>query len=376
MKNDAVHSGLSDVTRPFSNASTLPSPCFTSPEWYQKEVEKIFLKEWICVGREEQAPKAGDFFRFDIVNEPLVLVRDRSGKLHAHIAVCRHRAALLAQGKGNCRTFVCPYHSWTYALSGELIATPGATDPMAGIDNFDRKDYGLVSLRLETWRGFIFISFDEKPQPLLEWLGDLPDQVKNYKIEEMRVDRQFEWDIDCNWKVYYENSAENYHTATVHYRNLKGSTPAPSQFPESKGPYTSFFLPKAISALEGFPTLTSLTDAQMSGTWFILVQPNLQLILTPTYMVFRHFLPLGPERVKVVHNWCFPKSTVDLPDFSERVEGEYYTRYKPVIQEDVDMTPLVQQGHRSRFARPGRFAKEEVVLHHIENYVAGKVGAS
>ena len=373
MTDDTIPHDLSQIARPFCQASTLPSYCYTSPDWHQKEIDRIFLKEWICVGREEQLQKSGDYFRFDIVGEPLVIVRDRAGKLHAHSAVCRHRAAVVAQGKGNCRTFVCPYHSWTYALSGELIATPGPNEPMAGIEQFDRKDYGLVSHRLETWQGFIFVNFDPDAQPLARWLGDLPDQVQNYKLHQMRVDRQFEWEIACNWKVYYENSAENYHTSTVHYRNLKGTAPAPSQFPKGNGPYASFFLPKAISALEGFPCIENLTDAELSGTWFILVQPNLQLILTPTYMVFRHFLPLGPERVRVVHNWCFPEATVNLPNFSERVEREYYDRYKPVIQEDVEMTPLVQLGHRSRFAKPGRFAKEEVLLHHIGNYIMSRV---
>src|SRR5579885_1445418 len=333
VSDEAIGQDLANLSLPFHKASTLPSSCYTSPDWYKKEIDRIFLREWICVGREDQLPNPGDYFRFDIVGEPLVIARDRAGKLHAHSAVCRHRAAIVAKGKGNCRTFVCPYHSWTYALSGELLATPGPSDPMAGIEDFHRKNYGLISHRLETCLGFIFVNFDPSAQPLSDWLGDLPARVHNYQLHQMRLDRQFEWEIDCNWKVYYENSAENYHVITVHSKNLKGSIPEPSQFPKGDGPYTSCFLPKAISALEGFPCLEHLSDAELSGTWFVLVQPNLQLILTPTYMVYRHFLPLGPERVRVVHNWCFPETTVNLPDFAERVGREYYDRYKPVIQE-------------------------------------------
>ena len=121
---------------PLLQATFLPPYCYTSREFYELEVEQIFLKEWLCVGRVEQAEKPGDYFALEIANEPVVVARDEAGELHAMSAVCRHRAQVVAEGEGNVRSFQCPYHGWTYSLKGELIATP----EMKQTENFDKND--------------------------------------------------------------------------------------------------------------------------------------------------------------------------------------------------------------------------------------------
>lgn len=376
MDDVLVRNRFEDTQCPFSQASTLPGSCYTSWQWYEQEVDKIFLKEWLCVGREEQIPNPGDYFRFDIVGEPLVIVRDQAGIIHAHTAVCRHRGTMLAKGKGTRRAFICPYHNWTYALSGELLATPGSPNPMEGADGFRREEYGLISHRLETWEGFLFVTFDRNTPPLLHWLGDLPERFKNYKLGQMRLAQQFEYDIGCNWKVYYENSMESYHVKAVHRKHVAGRNQPPAVYLEGDGPYLHLFNPRSLTAISGFPPIEGLSDTELGGSFHVLLQPNLQLILTPTYCVFRQFLPQGPEGLKLVHNWCFPEATLRRSDFAERVGREYHDRYMAVVQEDMDLVPRVQQGLRSRFCKPGRFADEEIHLHGFANYIIGKVSGS
>jgi len=113
---------------PIEQAHPLPPEVYTSQEWYDREIETIFLKRWLQVTREEEIPNPGDYVRIDIIGEPLIVLRDRSGDIRALSASCRHRGSELVEGKGNCKTLVCPYHAWTYSLSGELMGAPGMED--------------------------------------------------------------------------------------------------------------------------------------------------------------------------------------------------------------------------------------------------------
>src|SRR5207249_281286 len=105
--------------RPSLEASTLPLYCYTSPDFFRLEVEHIFLKEWLCVGRVDQVAKPGDYFSLDLIGEPLVVTRDDRGEIHVLSRVCRHRAMMVVEGAGNARAFECPYHGWTYSLRGD-----------------------------------------------------------------------------------------------------------------------------------------------------------------------------------------------------------------------------------------------------------------
>src|SRR5687768_2679331 len=172
--------------RPLEEASTLPGWCYVSPEWHEREMQTMFRKDWLCVGRVEQVPNPGDFFSIEIIDQPMIVVRDETGQVRVHSAICRHRAAVITQGAGRCRNFVCPYHNWTYSLSGKLIATPGTPPPMAGAKGFNPADYGLNPIRSEVWAGFIFINFDDKAEPLIPWLGSLPEFLADYHLENMQ----------------------------------------------------------------------------------------------------------------------------------------------------------------------------------------------
>jgi phenylpropionate dioxygenase-like ring-hydroxylating dioxygenase large terminal subunit len=116
---------LRAARRPLREASTLPAECYTSASWHAREVRQIFHREWVVVGRAEQANAPGDYFTATLCGEPIVVVRGRDLHLRAFSNVCRHRGCIVATGSGNTMTLQCPYHRWTYALSGELLATPG-----------------------------------------------------------------------------------------------------------------------------------------------------------------------------------------------------------------------------------------------------------
>ena len=103
--------------RPLAEASPLPGWCYVSPEWHQREVDTIFRKDWVCVGRVEQVPNPGDFFSIEVVGQPLIVVRDQLNQVHVLSALCRHRGAIITEGEGRCR------HSCVHTTTGPTRST-------------------------------------------------------------------------------------------------------------------------------------------------------------------------------------------------------------------------------------------------------------
>jgi choline monooxygenase len=358
---------------PLHQASPLPGWCYTSPEWYQREVDTMFKKDWICVGRAEQIPAVGDFFSIEVVGQPLIVVRDETGQVRVHSALCRHRGAIITEGKGKCRAFVCPYHSWTYGLGGKLVSTPGNPPPMAGVEGFRIADHNLTPIRSELWGGFVFITFNEKAEPLHQWLGDLPAFLAGYDLENMQWTNKDTYEVDCNWKVWLENAFENYHAMTIHRKHMDPANPQNWEFEKTGGPWEAMFSKRSIVAYSGLPPIPGLDARQASGLFHIWIQPSVQIILTSSYMKFRQYLPEGPDKLRLYENWAFPRSTVESPDFSQVVGPEYYEKYSQIVKEDLGINPNVQRAMRTGAYRPGRFSLEEYIVHRIANRVLDRV---
>ena len=186
------------VRRPLLEAETMPAWCYTSRAFYDREVERIFLREWNFIGRADRIPNHGDYFTLEFAGVPVVVVRGKDGAVRAFSNVCRHRGARIMSGEGNANGFRCPYHSWSYGLDGRLERAP----EMHETRGFELSDYALKPVRLETWAGFMFISFDPDGVDLMTFLGDLPEMTAPYRFEDMTCVRRREYDLSCNWKIY------------------------------------------------------------------------------------------------------------------------------------------------------------------------------
>lgn len=358
---------------PLHKASPLPGWCYVSPEWHQREVDTLFRKDWLCVGRTEQVPNPGDYFSIEYAGHPLIVVRDEANQVRVHSAICRHRGAIITEDKGKCRAFVCPYHSWTYALSGKLVSTPGNPPPMAGCEGFRTADFGLTPIRSEQWGGFIFVTFDESAPPLLQWLGDLPGFLAAYDLENMQWTNKDTYEVDCNWKVWLENAFENYHAMTIHRRHMDPQNPQNWVFERTQGPWEAMYSKRSIVAYSGLPPIPGLDERQAGGLFHIWVQPSVQIILTSSYMKFRQYLPEGPQKLRLYENWAFPKSTVARSDFGDIVGPAYYEKYSQIVKEDLGINPNVQRAMASGAYRPGRLSLEEYIVHRIANRVLDRV---
>jgi phenylpropionate dioxygenase-like ring-hydroxylating dioxygenase large terminal subunit len=361
----------SRARRPFLEAETLPPWCYTSEAFYQREVERIFRPSWNFVGREDEIARPGDYFTIELAGESIILVRDRSNQPRAFANTCRHRGARLLAGGGNCKVITCPYHGWGYGLDGSLVGVPGMAETL----NFDKADYGLVPLHLQSWAGFMFVSFETPRQGLLDYLGDLPRQFASYGFADMRCVRRKSYDLACNWKIYVENAMEDYHTPVVH----KSSIGLQKTVPETtRGNWDAIYMEcdRTIAILPDdittFPHIASLQGKPAHGTYFTLIYPSTFFASTQDCMWWLQSLPLAAGRTRVVIGSCFPRSTVARPDFTE-VVPRYYRRWDKSLPEDNDISEQQHAGLTSMFARPGRLSVHEPIVHAMANWVLDRV---
>ena len=311
---------------------------------------------------------------FKLVGRPIIVARNDNGEIRVFSAVCRHRGATVAEeGLGHRRAFACPYHGWTYSLDGELVSTPGRPAPMEGVAGFDKRNIALDPVRAQSWGGFVFVTYNSSPPPLVDWLGDLPTFLKNYELESMRFTHRDIYEGDFNWKLWLENGFEAYHAPTVHRSQMDPSRFQLWEIEKPDGPWEAMYSRESWVAYDSLPAIRSLTDDQRQTAYHLWVQPNLHLILTPSYMKFRQYFPEGPERMRVFENWTFPKDTIALPEFEAMVGSDYYGKYAVVIDEDRRTFSRVHTGLKSGVARPGRYSLQEHIVHRIANYILDRV---
>ena len=206
-----------NVAHPFEQARAMPPEVYTSEAFLAAEIEHVFSREWLCLGRASALAEPGDYAASEIAGQPVAVVRDRDG-------ACAPSRTSACTGCRRCstarrvRAIVCPYHAWTYNLDGTLRGAPA----MSRNEAFDRRDYRLPALRCEEWLGWVFVSLDPDARPVAERLGEVEGLVGDFGMEAY-VETFFETHVwDTNWKVLAENFMESYHLPVCHAATIGG----------------------------------------------------------------------------------------------------------------------------------------------------------
>ena len=194
-------------------------PCI-SEEHFELEREGIFRRAWLCVGRVDDLPEAGDYFVCEIAicKVSVLVIRGPDGKVRGFHNVCSHRGNRLVSdecGTRRGRSIHCPYHHWVYNTKGELIRVPDE-------ENFfglEKGDHGLAPVHTDTWEGFIFVSLAATPpETLRNWLGEVAEQLDGCPFHEMKRAFTYRVEVDSNWKVILDGQNELYHLPMLHRR--------------------------------------------------------------------------------------------------------------------------------------------------------------
>jgi phenylpropionate dioxygenase-like ring-hydroxylating dioxygenase large terminal subunit len=357
---------LDSSARDVNAAETLPPVCYSDPAFYAFEKEAIFYREWLIAGRESWVKNPGDYFTISQVGEPLVITRNRDGKLKAMSTVCQHRAMLVAEGHGNTRSFRCPYHHWTYSLDGDLVAAP----EMDRACDFEKTNVRLHEVKVEVWLGFIFVNFDPDAPPLAPRLAALTEVLKNYdlagndELDKPADLRNEPW----NWKVRYENSNDGYHANRLHGGPVHDCVPsALARFPELPADTAGYFRfngtthqdcsfnPTLKATLPIFP---ALTIEERNRFLFLCVPPTLTFNCSPSLININMFYIEGPAVMSSRRAWQVAPGAMKQPLFAERLSMHVITNSE-INAQDRHVDELVQIGLQSKFAIRGRYSWQE-----------------
>lgn len=189
----------------------LPRGFYTSQDIFDYDIAKVWNRNWLWAGHVSQIPNAGDYFLFNYGPESIIIVRDRDGEICAHLNVCRHRGSrVCTEQTGNSRVFVCPYHAWTYELTGKLRASHNMGE------HFDPSKFGLFPVQVSVFKGLIFVCADTDTPSLDPVLRQLEPLVEPYGLDGLKVAHTASFPVPANWKLAVENYLECYHCGPAH----------------------------------------------------------------------------------------------------------------------------------------------------------------
>ena len=296
---------------------TLPARLYGCPDAWARERAAVFARSWLFLGHEGEAASPGDWIATDVAGHRLLAVRGRDGVLRAFHNVCRHRAGPLVHGsRGRCEgELVCAYHGWRYALDGRLRAATG----FGTAEGFDPREFGLLGVRLEIWRGLAFVNLDPGAAPLTAHVAPLEALLGERGLRIAAPALRRSHDLACDWKVYAENYLEGYHIGSVH--------------PVLAGELGSAEYRVRIEGDLVVQEAAGVNDGPQAGVWGWL-WPNLGINVYRDGAMIERMTPVGPGRTRL--DYLF------LNDGGEGALGEALEASDRLTAEDARICEAVQ----------------------------------
>jgi glycine betaine catabolism A len=358
-------------------AMTLPASWYTQPEVFARETERIFTREWLCVGREESVAEPGDFFAVELFGESLIVTRDHAGTVHAFYNVCRHRGTRICEtAAGHFQGSIqCPYHAWTYGLDGELKAARNMTE----VPGFDRAQYPLKQARVALWEGFVFVNLADDAPAFERVFAPLIGRFADWKIGTLRTAQTLRYELACNWKLIFMNYSECYHCPLVHPQLDKLSPSDSGRNDLDEGPflggYSEMRQPGTSLTTSGHsvrPPLGDVTGENLNRVYYYTIFPSLLLSLHPDYVMVHYAKPLDAGRTQVTCAFLFDPTTMSAPGFDPSDAVEFWDLTN---RQDWHVNELTQQGLRSRAYAQGPYSNAEGLLSAFDRHYLRAVGA-
>ncbi len=347
---------------PIGGARTLPREFYASPEIYAAEIQKIFFRRWLCVGRADELPNPGDYVIRQIGDAGVLILRDKAGRVRAFHNTCRHRGTRLCEtASGNVGDrIVCPYHSWTYALDGQLLGAPSTAD----LEGFDKADYPLHAVHVGAWEGFVFVNLAADPEPFDETFAPLMEKFRRFDLPALVTARRIEYDVQANWKLLFQNYSECYHCSPVHPALVKLSPATSGENDLFEGPFLGGFMTINENAGSmtmsgrscGVPVSTALDPDDHHRVYYYSIFPNMLLSLHPDYVMFHTLWPAGAQRTMITCGWMFHADTLRDPRFDPADGVDFWDMTN---RQDWHICEESQRGVLSPAYRPGPYSPRE-----------------
>jgi len=347
-----------DPNQPLTHASTIPAPWYVDPRIADLERKTVFSLSWQMAGRTGQVRDAGRYLTAEIAGEPIVVVRGDDGILRAFFNVCRHHAAaVMTEAEGHARHLQCPYHGWTYALDGSLVATP----QFAGVRDFDPAKNGLAPLAVTTWEEWVFVRLAGGDASLSGVVSpSLTEHTRPLRFSTLRWMERRSYLLDCNWKVFVDNYLDGgYHVAHLH----KGldSVLAPGRYRIEAG--DRFCVQSSPLAAATSAAADARTASVRSGdcAYYFWLYPNFMINWYQGVMDTNLVVPRGSDRTEVIFDYFF----ADVADESRSRNRASIAVSETIQAEDAAICNSVQRGLRSRSYNAGRLSVRREAGEHL-----------
>ena len=213
------------VAWPPEGYARVPLNVFTDPDVYAWEQDLIFRgPTWSFLGLEVEIPRPGDYVTNHVGDTPVIVVRKADGSINALVNRCVHKGSIICyHSKGRRErhhNFVCPYHNWIYDFDGNLtsVAFEKGIQGKGGMPaDFEKSRHRLTRLRVETLRGLVFGTFSGTAPALRDYLGPvMVEHIERTLYGKIRILGRYSQFMRNNWKLYVENSRDNYHPSLLH----------------------------------------------------------------------------------------------------------------------------------------------------------------
>ncbi|MCU0794477.1 MAG: aromatic ring-hydroxylating dioxygenase subunit alpha [Akkermansiaceae bacterium] len=387
--NTLAESILAAAELPRERSESLPAGAYRDPSFAEFEKREIFAKEWISLCHISQLKKPGDFVRVDLADEPLLVIRGKDDAIRVLSRTCRHRGMdVMPTGfghpdEGNRRVVLCPYHLWSYDLTGKLVGAP----EMQQAEGFDRSEVCLHAFRSAIWNGFVFVDLSGQAPPLAERLTDLESRfLGKWDMASAEMVWSAHWDCAFNWKVLVENFMECYHHLGAHRKTLEPFLPAKGCWTEPENPvFSAMHLPLKASMQEEiraaghaetpFPVFPGLGLEDCVEWSIYLIYPNGLFFHAPDRFYWYRILPTGPESSSLVTTLFVHPSAMEAPGYQETLEREIQAGID-FHMEDMEMCTATQRGLASAGYAPGRLSHLEETIWQLQRWIAGRIKRS
>lgn len=350
-------------------AGTLPAQVYGDPRCFELARERIFARTWHLVGDLDQVKIPGQVCPTTLVEgileEPLLLVRDREDRLHCLSNVCTHRGALVCEAAGVENVLRCRYHGRRFALDGRFLSMP----EFDGAEGFPSAADDLPKVRLERWGKLLFAGLDPA-FPFDEHIAELETRVGFLPLDQAVFDpaRSRDYLVRANWALYCDNYLEGFHIAFVHPG--LAATLDYSRYRTELFRWSSLQVGVASGGEEIFALPPSSPDfGEKIAAYYFWLFPNLMVNVYPWGLSLNVVKPLAAERTRVSFlTWVWD------PERLDRGAGAAIDR---VEREDEVVVESVQKGIRSRLYHRGRYSPtRETGVHHFHRLLTGFLGGA
>lgn len=409
-------------TGPTESAARIDAARYTSVTFMRREWGSMWPRVWWMAAHASDLPDAGAWLCVDLGPESILLVRQDDGSLRAFHNACPHRGTPLCDaGSGQAEQFRCPYHAWTFSRAGALVAMPDrerfAAASMHGAP-------ALTPVACEAYGGLVWIHLDPNARGVGDYLGEVGEHLRAYRVGEWARTQDLSVDLACNWKTGVDAHNETYHVHLLHPETLallddtaarvdcyarhariqvpfgapsrrldaRQAPPALARWAAHAGVDAASFgerfgelrvaVQRALRsrAAERGVDLAGLTDAQLTDTHQLYIFPNLQLNLRAEEMLlFRHRPHAEDPQRCVFDQQSYARvapGAASRPRTAHAVRSAGKAELGPVTAADVAMTERQQRGLRSRGFRGPTLGEQEVCIRHMHRVLDGYLDGS